>query len=429
MNLKIIPSSYLRGTVDPPTSKSYTIRAFIIASLGGKSKIINPSDSIDCEVARDNCRCLGAKIKRVRDNIYLIEGFDRNKKFPKYLNVKESGTTLRFLISLASLFPGKTVIRGSGTLKSRPNKPLIEALKKLGIKIKGTGLKGAVPITVEGRKIKERQFKIDGTLSSQFISSLLITCPNFSGDTHFRVIGSSIVSQPYIDMTLLVLRKSGIIIKRINRRNYYIYGNQKFKGLKKFKIPPDYGLSAFIMAAASLVKSNIFIRELMLDNLIQADKKILYFLKKMGVNIVKLKDGIRIRGPFKLKGNRFMLRDSPDLVPVLGILALFAEGKTRLCGIGHVRIKESNRISNFREELIKLGARVYEKEDELIIYPSLNLKRYVTIDPHNDHRLAMAFCVLGLKTGIVVKNIECISKSYPNFLKDLKKIGAKFSSN
>ena len=429
MNLKINSCLYLKGTVVPPPSKSYTIRAFIIASLGDKTKIINSSNSIDCKVAINSCKYLGANIRRVRDNVYLVEGFDRQKKDPRSLNVKESGTTLRFLIPLVSLFSGKTIIRGSGTLRSRPNKYLINALKKLGLEIKGTGPNQSVPITVEGRELKGGQIKIDGTLSSQFISALLITCPNFSNDSFLRITGNYIASQTYIDMTLLMLKRSGVKIKKINKRNYRIYGNQKFKGLGEFEIPPDYGLSAFLMAAASLLKSNILIRGLGSDNLIQADKKILYFLKKMGVKFIKFKDGIRIRGPFQLKGNKFILKDSPDLVPVLGILALFAKGKTRLCGIKHVRIKESNRISDFRQELKKLGVRTCEKKDELIIYPCFNFKKYAVIDPHNDHRLAMAFCVLGLKTGIVVKNIECISKSYPNFLKDLKKIGAKLSKN
>jgi len=427
MNVKIRPSLYLKGTVIPPPSKSYTIRAFIIASLGSKSKIINPSNSIDCKTALENCKYLGAKIRRVARDTYLIEGVKEIKKQLRFLNVKESGTTLRFLISLVSLFPGKTVIRGEGTLKSRPNKFLIDVLRKLGLNIKGRGFNHTVPIKIKGKKLKGGPVKIDGTLSSQFISSLLITCPNFTGDTSIKITGDCVVSKPYIDMTILMLKRSGVKIEKISKRNYYIHGNQGFKGLREFKVPPDYGLSAFFMAAASLVNSNIFIKGLGNDNLIQADKKILYFLKKMGVKFIKVKDGVRIKGPFKLKGNKFILRDTPDLIPVLGILALFAKGKTNLCGIKHARIKESNRISDFSRELKKVGARVFEKEDELIIYPCMDLNKDVIVDPHNDHRLAMAFSILGLKNGITVKNIECVSKSYPDFLKDLKKIGTKFS--
>jgi 3-phosphoshikimate 1-carboxyvinyltransferase len=428
MNLKVNPASRLEGTIVPPASKSYSIRAFIIASLGGKSKIINPSNSIDCKVAIDNCRRLGAKIKRVDSNVYLVDGFDKNRKSQKILDVKESGTTLRFMISLASIFPGRTVIRGTGTLRSRPNRPLINALKYLGIKIRGTGPKATVPIVVSGGSLKGGKLEIDGTLSSQFISSILITAPNFSGNTRLRIIGDHVVSQPYIDMTLAVLKRSGVRIERINGRNYFIRGNQRFSGIKEFRVPPDYGLSGFFMAAASLVSSDLLINGLLSDNLVQADRKILHFLKQMGVKYKQVKAGMRIKGPFGLKGGTFILRDSPDLVPIMGILALFASGKTRLCGIRHVRIKESNRISHFRQELLKIRARVEEKEDELIIYPCFALKADAVLDPHNDHRLAMAFTILGLAhKGIMVKNIGCVAKSYPDFLNDLKKIGANFT--
>ena len=429
MNLKVIPSTYLKGTIKSPPSKSYSIRAFIVASLGGKSKIVNPSNSIDSQVAISNCRKLGAKIKKAGANLYSVTGFDKNNQSKRVLDVKESGTTLRFLISLASLFPGKTTILGRGTLKTRPNKPLIDTLKKLGLKIKGNGRNEAVPIIIEGKQLKGAAIKIDGTLSSQFISSLLITCANFTSNTHLTITGNSIVSLPYIDMTILTLKKAGVRIRKINRRKYLIYGNQKFKGLGKFIVPPDYGLSAFFMAAASLIKSGVFIEGLGLDSFVQADKKILYCLRKMGVRFAMRKTGLSVKGPFSLKGNNFSLKDAPDLIPVLGILALFANTKTRLCGIKHARIKESNRISTFRDELIKLGAKVKEKEDELIIYPCRSLKSNVILNPHNDHRLAMAFCILGLVVGTRVKNVECISKSYPDFLRDLKKIGGKFTKN
>ena len=127
-----------------------------------------------------------------------------------------------------------------------------------------------------------------------------------------------------------------------------------------------------------------------------------------------------------LKGGNFSLKDCPDLVPIMAILALFAEKKTRLYGIGHARIKESDRISDLRKELLKIGAHVTEKKDELTIYPQENYRSNCLLDPHKDHRLAMAFTVLGLKVGVKIKDVECVAKSYPDFVKDFQKIGATF---
>ena len=145
----------------------------------------------------------------------------------------------------------------------------------------------------------------------------------------------------------------------------------------------------------------------------------------MGAKLKISKDRIEIKGPVRVRGGDFCCRDCPDLVPVLGIMALFANKRTRIYGIGHLRVKESDRISDFRSELLKVGAKVKESHDELIIYPAKQLKSNCLINPHNDHRLAMAFAVLGLKIGTAIKNIECINKSYPNFLRDLRRLGAK----
>ncbi|MBM3252025.1 MAG: 3-phosphoshikimate 1-carboxyvinyltransferase, partial [Candidatus Omnitrophica bacterium] len=411
MNLSVKPASCLSGKIIPPASKSYSIRAFIIAALGGNSKIINPSLSDDVRIAMDACKSLGAKIKKIKNNSWQVKGVGSQIRFPKVLKVKESGTTLRFLLSLAALSPRKMIIRAEGTLNSRPNHPLISVLRKKGADIKGCGVNEATPITINKGRLRAGRISIDGTLSSQFISSLLITAPLLKGNSLIKVAGNYVVSSPYIDMTLAVLRRAGIKVTKKSQRLYRVEGDQRFKGLNTFKVPADYGLSAFLMAAACLTNSKIILK-IEKDNLVQADKKIIDFLKKMGISIRVFKNKIEIKGSDHLKGGDFSCRDCPDLVPVLGILALFADKKTRLYAIGHLRAKESDRISDFRSELLKVGAKVKETRDELIIYPTSKLKTNCLIDPHNDHRLAMAFAVLGLKTGIKIKNIECVNKSY-----------------
>ncbi len=427
MNLQIKPAASLKGRIKAFPSKSYSIRVFYIASLGGNSIIINPSQSDDALIARKVCSSLGAGIKRAKGNLWQIRAVKKNINFPSRINVKESATTLRFLLSLIALTnQNKNItIFGEGTLRSRPNKPLLEVLRKLGAKIRGTGNNESVPISSLPGNVKPGKIIIDGKLSSQFISSLLISLPLLDSESSLKISGNFIVSLPYIDMTLSILRLAGIKIFRKDERNFFIPGKQSFKGLKGFVVPPDYGLAAFIMAAGILCKSNIIIKGIGNDRLIQADKKILSILKKMGANLKFSQGSIKIKGPQPLKGGVFNLRDSPDLVPIVSILALFAKGKTRIYGIGHVRAKESDRITDLRTQLSRIGADIRETPDELLINTGAKLKGGIVLDPHNDHRLAMAFTILGLKIGAGVKHIECVKKSYPDFLSDLKALKAQ----
>ena len=190
-------------------------------------------------------------------------------------------------------------------------------------------------------------------------------------------------------------------------------------------VPSDYGLAAFLLASGVLVESNVRLKGFLDSSLVQADGKIMDFLKAMGAEIKKTRSSLELKGPFVLKGGSFSLKDCPDLLPIMSVLALFAQKKTRLYGIEHARIKESDRISDLRKELLKVGAKITEKKDEMIIYPQKEYKENVLLDPHHDHRLAMSFCVLGLKLGVRVKDIECVDKSYPDFVSDFKKLGVK----
>jgi 3-phosphoshikimate 1-carboxyvinyltransferase len=280
-----------------------------------------------------------------------------------------------------------------------------------------------VPIISKGRAIRGGKITIDGSLSSQFISALLLACPQLAEDSTVHLTGGQLVSSDYIVMTQQILKKAGVRIVQKSVRQYLIKGNQSFKGLGTFAVPSDYGLSAFHMAAAALVTSNIVLKG-NFDDHIQADGHIIPMLRKMGVRFVKTKKSISVQGPFSLKGGRFSLKDCPDLLPIMAILALFAKGKTALVDVKHARVKESNRITDLRHELLKVGAKVTEKEDEMIIQPQKSYKNNCLLDPHHDHRLAMAFSVLGLKVGVRIKDIECTRKSYPDFVQDFKKLGA-----
>ena len=424
MTLTVRPAKFLRGAVHLPSSKSYSIRAFLIAACGGVSRIIDPSDCDDARIAIVASRKLGARVKRYPKNVWQVNASLKKIK-SSVINVGESGTVLRLILPLLALKAEKIKVIGEGTLLPRPNSFLLGTLRKMGAKIKGRGKKESVPIIFKGGILRGGAITIDGTLSSQFISALLAAAPQLGQDTRLTVTGKKMVSETYITMTEEILKKAGIKIKKAGRRVFLIKGNQKFRGLKNFTVPSDYGLAAFFLAAAALVPSNLVLRGFLTDNLIQSDGKILDFLRRMGVKFRKTEKEISVRGPFVLKGGNFSLKDCPDLVPIMSVVALFAKGKTRLYDIGHARAKESDRLSDLRGELLKIGVDIKEGKSEIVISPRLSYRKNTLLDPHHDHRLAMSFAVLGLKLGARIKDMECVSKSYPQFVRDLKKIGAR----
>lgn len=422
MILTVQKADFLSGSLRLAASKSYSIRAFLIAACGGQSTIFYPSDCDDAKAAIDVAKILGAQIHSVRGEEFNVEAHAQSLK-SKRINVRESATVLRFLLPLLSLRANSAVVYGQGTLIGRPNVHLLNCLRSSGVEIEGSGPKESVPITLKGGGLRSGVMTIDGSLSSQFISSLLIAAPRLKENSEIRLVGKKLVSSDYIKMTTLILNQAGVKIKKISARRYFIKGNQKFLGLKNFYVPSDYGLAAFLMAACALTRSDVVLQGSFYDEFIQADGRILGFLKKMGVVWTRTKDAIKIKGPFDLKGGVFSLRDCPDLVPIMAVLGLFAKGGVRLVDIAHARAKESDRVSDLRQELLKVGACVQEKPDELKVFPLKKAREGVVLDPRHDHRLAMAFAVLGLKIGVTVKDIECVRKSYPQFVADIKKLG------
>ncbi len=422
MILKVSPTASLKGSIYLPASKSYSIRAYIIGACGGESQIIRPSSCDDALVAMRVARALGCEIRCKKDT-WILKAFQGGSRL-RTIDVGESGTVLRFLLPLLPLHTDHAIVTGQGTLIGRPNWHLLTALRRQGIKMRGQGDDESVPIQFSGGALKPGQITIDGSLSSQFVSALLIAASRLPKDSRIKISGSKIVSKDYIVMTLQILEKAGIRVAVQGDRGFNIKGKQKFQGLKNFTVPSDYGLAAFLMAAACLVNSDVELRGSFGHDLIQADGHIFDFLKTMGAQISRSKDVLKIKGPFKLKGGTFSLQACPDLVPIMAVLGLFAEGKTVLKDITHARVKESDRISDLREELLKVGAKVEERSNALIVYPLQKPVSGAILDPHHDHRLAMAFAVLGLKTGLTVKDIECSHKSYPNFVHDFKTLGA-----
>ncbi|MFX1447528.1 MAG: 3-phosphoshikimate 1-carboxyvinyltransferase [Promethearchaeota archaeon] len=435
MKLKIVPTTKLQGDITAPPSKSYSHRAFIISTLAkGVSIIKNPLISGDVEVTIDILRSLGHKISRVSEDTYMVTSkLGKIKPSKRILDCKNSGTSIRIFSALAMLIDGGLTFSGEFLLRKRPIIPLLKALEFIG---------GNYHLTENYLRIKRKgkqcnPIELAGNISSQFISALLIMCPllNCKKTSSITIkITSPIVSYPYVVITLDILASFGINIqefldeKRIGK--YVIPCGQNFR-TQTFEIPGDFSSISFIIVAAILSPEDslIIVRNLNFDKP-QGDQKILEILKKMGAKIEILKDKhcISINGninKFPLTGLAIDVEDIPDLFPILSIVGAFAKGKTELYNASNIRGKESDRLSLVARGLSKMGVKVKEEEDKLTIFHCDQLEG-IDINHENDHRIAMAFTIAALfaKTPSQISNIEIVKDSYPNFIEDIKKLGA-----
>jgi len=422
----------LAGIIQAPPSKSYTQRVLQLAAFSDGITIIkNPLYSDDTKAAMSLWKQFGAKFSKGKGSqsikISGVNGLPILRKAT--VNVKESGTLLRFVLPILCLTKGKITVKGTGTLCNRRNTDLIPPIKKWGVDIKGRGCDHKLPIVIKGiGRIPGGKVKIDGHLTSQGISAFLNVSPLIEKDMEILPIGK-VVERPYIDMTMEVLDKFGIKSKKIgNYKKITIKSGQKLIPPRtEISIPGDYSSAAFLIAAACLVKSDITITNLLKDK--QGDARIVDILVQMGATIKRQNGQIQIKGPFELEGIDIDGKDIPDLVPILTAVGCFAKGRTRILDIEHVANKESNRITAPSEELRKLGAKIETAKDRIIIYDSrlaFNRNRMAVVNARRDHRIAMMLAVVGLVLGnIKIEGFECFSKTYPGFINDLKKLGAK----
>ncbi len=433
MNLKINPmTNALSGEITAPSSKSYSHRAFIAASLAdGISIIKNPLTTGDVGVTMNILKVLGVKILEKSDNTYIVKGVKNAfRSYKKPLDCGNSGTTLRIFSALSLLVEGGLTLKGDFLRYKRPILPLLEALEKLGgvFKLSGDKLK------IKSKKVLCDKIKIHGDISSQFITALLILCPLLKCENKDYIeieLITPLVSKPFIDITLDVLDSFGINIQaNFEIGKFYITNEQTYRS-QSFTIPGDFSSAANIIVAGVLSKelSSIIINNLSTKNY-QGDKKILEILGEMGANI-KIddeKNQIIINGNLKdnpLKGIEIDCTDIPDLFPILSVIGAFAEGKTVLYNASNLRLKETDRISAMARELSKMGVKVIEEDDRLTIF-HIDKFKGTKIDHNNDHRIAMACSIAALYADSTsyIQNSDIVKDSYPSFFEDLKELGA-----
>ncbi|MGE5822637.1 MAG: 3-phosphoshikimate 1-carboxyvinyltransferase [Nitrososphaerota archaeon] len=425
----VVTRSLLNGNVTCPPSKSYTHRAIFISSLAnGNSHIINPLISRDTIATIDACRQLGVGIK-ITDKRLIVSGKDTLKVPDNVINVENSGTTMRFVTAISSLLSdGYVVITGDDSIRKRPMRPLLSALKQLGVNSFSTRENDKAPIIVQGGGINGDNITIDGSMSSQFISGILIAGVRAKSGISLRVTGKQ-VSKSYIESTLNVISKFGARVKHSrDYRKYNIFNNRYVP--TTFTVPGDFSTASLLLSAGTLVGGEITVSNLNFS-LPQGDSKILEILKKIGavISIDKRNRTVKTKGTQELDGGEFDLSDTPDLLPVVAILSLKSRNPVRIYGVSHTRYKETDRLKIIASEFRKFGVKTKILPDEITIVSPKKLKSAL-INSHNDHRLFMSFAIAAMMTAkSVVDGVESVDVSYPSFIQDMKKIGAKFSQS
>lgn len=393
--------SVLRGSVRVPYSKSVAHRFLIASALAGQPVQL-PYINKDVSAT---ARCLEQ----------LSENIARGETAHKTLNVGESGSTLRFMLPIAAALGANVTFEGEGRLAKRPMKELIDALNAHGAQITAPA-EGWLPLEVRGR-LSGGIFRVPADVSSQFISGLLMALPLLDEDSEIQLVGKT-VSQGYIDLTLDMLKNSGIIVKKLD--NGYIFtSKQRYVAPRADMIEGDWSSAAAMLIAGALMG------DVRVDNVnlrsVQGDKVVVKLLKEAGAKAYG-EDGVGCaRG--ELAPIEFDAENCPDLVPALSAALAFARGKSTVYGVSRLRDKESDRLAAVMDMLSRCGIATQVDGDRLVIFGG---------DPHSanfvsygDHRMAMSAALIGLKIGgCSLEGADCVDKSYPNFFEDLRSVGA-----
>lgn len=419
-DLKIYPSK-LKGEVKIPPSKSMAHRAIICAALSDGLCIIENIDYSDDIIATiDAMNSLGARIVKHKDYIEVIGAYGSGEKAKesRIIDCNESGSTLRFLVPISLLFKGSSKFIGRGNLGKRPLTTYYNIFERQGIEYSYE--EGNLNLVING-ELKPGTFEVEGNVSSQFITGLLFTLPLLKQDSKI-VITTEMESKGYIDLTLRAMSDFGVKIINNNYREFIIKGNQKYNA-RNYRVEGDYSQAAFFLCADSL-GNDVLCKDLNLNSL-QGDKEVIDILERM--NVIFNANDVGVKGITNGELISTVIDGSqcPDIIPVLTSVAALTKGTTEIINAGRLRIKECDRLAAVTSELNKLGAKIIEKEDGLVVTGVEKLQGGVEVWSHKDHRIAMTLSIASTRCEepIVIKDYECIAKSYPNFFEDFKALG------
>ncbi|THF74212.1 3-phosphoshikimate 1-carboxyvinyltransferase [Cohnella fermenti] len=425
MDMIVTPTGKLQGEIQALSSKNYTTRYLLVAALAeGTSTIRYPAHSEDSDAIRRCIRDLGAIVEEDDEKI-VITGFGRHPFPAKQLNVGNAGAVLRFLMSIAAFLPEVTFVNTYPlSLGKRPHDDLITALQSMGVEVEHHN--GRLPITIRGGNPRGGKIQVSGSVSSQFLSSLLFLAPLLDEDSEIEVL-NDLKSKVVIGQTLEVMRQAGIVVEASDDLMHYkVPGRQKYLA-QTYTVQGDYPGSAAILAAAAVTDSDVTVHRLYEDSK-QGERAVVDVLRAMNVDLTHENGVVRVRGNGKLTAGEFDGDEFTDGVLAMVAAAVFAEGTSRFYNVENLRYKECDRITDYLTELRKAGANVEEKRDEIIVHGRPEgLEGGVEIDAHFDHRVIMALTIVGLrsKQPIRIKEAHHVAKSYPNYFDHLLALGAQ----
>lgn len=411
---KTISKGRLNGAVTPPCSKSYAQRALAVALLANGKSVLRNMDFCNDTLSALNCiRMLGAKVERVDEHTIVVEG--GLKPQSTTLSVGESGLSARLFTPIASLCKEPIVISGEGTLLYRPMDMMIHPLRALGVDVRDGG--GRLPIEVCG-PMQGGEIDVDGSVSSQFVTGLLLSLPLAEQDTVINVTRA--VSKPYLDMTIDTAARFGVAIEHNDYEQFYIAGGQSYTPTE-YAVEGDWSAAAMLLVAGA-VAGSVTVKNLsMLSK--QADVAVCDALVRAGAELTTEGDSVTASHR-ELRGFEFDATNCPDLFPALATLAAAAVGESRIVGTRRLEHKESNRAEAIRKEFGKLGIEVDLSEENVMRIVGGEIKGGVEVESYGDHRMAMTLAVAGLLSDseVTILGAECVAKSYPDFFEDIERL-------
>jgi 3-phosphoshikimate 1-carboxyvinyltransferase len=413
--------------VTVPGSKSITNHALVLAALSTTEKgttVHGALRSEDTEIMVECLQRLGFGVRADWEKAAIWISPDQDPKTYREndliparraeLYVGNSGTTVRFLTAVLALGDGTYRLDGVPRMRERPIQDLLDALGQLGVEARSESGNGCPPVVIRTTGLHGGHVRIRAGTSSQFPSGLLLAAPFADGDTLIEVDGP-VVSEPYIEMTLAILRQFGLYIEVRGSGRYHVPGDQ-YHRTADYHVEPDASAASYFWAAAAITGGRVTVAGLNRKS-IQGDVRFVDVLEQMGCRVEECEAGITVHGK-PLRGADVDMNDISDTVMTLGAVACFADGPTTIRNVAHIRHKETDRLAALATELRKLGAEVEERADGLTITP-----RPLTgcaVDTYNDHRMAMSLALVGLKVpGVVIRNPGCVAKTYPGFWQDL----------
>ena len=419
MTIEIQTQKIGPATIQVPGSKSYTHRTLIAAGLAdGESTVVRPLLSEDSHLTMGALRQMGVAIGEPSEEIAVRGCGGRLKATDASIELGNSGTSMRLLTAVTALGQGEYTLTGTPRMQERPIRELGEALGELGVPVAYRGTPGCPPIIVSGGRISGRRVTIDCSVSSQYLSGLLLTAPCTERGMAIEVVGGP-VSKPYIDMTVEILERFGIELTREGYTRFDIPGGQTYRA-GVYEVAPDASQAGYFWAAAAVAGTTVAVRGVHPDA-IQGDVRLAEVFGEMGCRVENTQEGIAVTGG-DLKAVTVDMGDMPDMVPTLAVVGAFAQGTTVMTNVAHMRAKECDRLAAVETELAKMGITARSTEDAL--YVTGGTPHGAEIDTYDDHRIAMCFAVAGLRvTGMRITDPDCVAKSFPNFWEVFGELG------